>query len=115
MTKALRVGGRLLVLVPQGHRLRGALDSSLGLKRRFRRAELQQLLEAHSLEVEAVHQINKASAPVWLLQSRIFRRKKLGKPMLKLFDKTAWLWRLLDNILPWPGLSLIMVARKRAA
>ena len=113
LTGALKPGGRLLVLVPQGRRLYGALDKALGLKRRFRRTELQQLLEAQGLEVEATHQINKVSAPFWLIQSRIFHRKRLGKPMLKLFDKTVWLWRLFDKVLPWPGLSLIMVARKK--
>jgi hypothetical protein len=33
--------------------------------------------------------------------------------VLKIFDKTVWLWRRLDVLMPWPGLSLIMVARKR--
>ena len=35
--------------------------------------------------------------------------------MLKIFDKTVWLWRRLDRLMPWPGLSLIVVARKRTA
>jgi len=35
--------------------------------------------------------------------------------VLKLFDKTVWLWKRLDPILPWRGLSLVVVARKRAA
>jgi hypothetical protein len=30
-----------------------------------------------------------------------------------LFDKTIWLWRLLDPVVPLPGLSLIAVGRKR--
>jgi hypothetical protein len=32
--------------------------------------------------------------------------------VLKIFDKTVWLWRRLDWMMPWPGLSLIAVARK---
>ena len=35
--------------------------------------------------------------------------------MLKIFDKTVWLWRRIDGMLPWPGLSLIVVARNTAA
>jgi len=38
--------------------------------------------------------------------------EKLSKVFLKLFDKTVWLWRLLDPLLPWKGLSLIVIARK---
>jgi len=34
---------------------------------------------------------------------------------LKLFDKTVWFWSRLDKLIPWPGLSLIAVARKKAA
>ena len=32
--------------------------------------------------------------------------------MLKIFDKTVWFWRRLDRLIPWPGLSLIVVGRK---
>jgi hypothetical protein len=32
--------------------------------------------------------------------------------VLKLFDKSVWMWRRLEWLVPWPGLSLILVARK---
>jgi len=32
---------------------------------------------------------------------------------LKVFDKTVWLWRRIDWLLPWRGLSLVVVAKKR--
>jgi len=32
--------------------------------------------------------------------------------MLKLFDKTVWIWRRIDGLLPWRGLSLIVLATK---
>jgi hypothetical protein len=37
----------------------------------------------------------------------------LGKLSLKIFDKSVWLWRRLDGLLPWSGLSLIAVATKK--
>ena len=36
---------------------------------------------------------------------------RINKPVLKAFDKTVWLWSRIEALLPWPGLSLIMVAR----
>jgi hypothetical protein len=33
--------------------------------------------------------------------------------VLKIFDKSVWLLRRIDVLMPWPGLSLIIVARKR--
>jgi hypothetical protein len=39
-------------------------------------------------------------------------RRRISKPVLKIFDKTVWIWRRIDRFLPWRGLSLIVVARK---
>ena len=108
----LREGSRIVALVPQGKALYGPLDAAMGHARRFPLDELRRLMEENGLEIERVHQLNKVSAPIWWVQGKILRRKRLGKPMLKLFDKTVWLWRLLDPILPWRGLSLVVVARK---
>jgi hypothetical protein len=38
--------------------------------------------------------------------------KNINKPVLKIFDKTVWLWSRLDWLLPWPGLSLIAIGRR---
>jgi SAM-dependent methyltransferase len=111
----LEPGGRLIVLVPQGPWLLGTVDRSMGHKRRFRADEIRRMMEENGLDVEAVHGLNKASVLAWWLHGKLLRRKNLSKPVLKLFDKTVWLWRLADPILPWPGLSLIVVGRKRGS
>ena len=110
----IKPGGRMLVLAPQGHVLYGPVDQEMAHKRRFRRSELRELLERAGLEVEKTHELNKISAPAWWLQGKVLRRRRISKFMLKLFDKTVWLWRLIDPILPWPGLTVIVVARKKA-
>jgi hypothetical protein len=43
----------------------------------------------------------------------LFGSRNINKLVLKIFDKTVWIWRRLDWLMPWPGLSLIVVARKR--
>jgi hypothetical protein len=40
--------------------------------------------------------------------------RTISKLVLKIFDKTVWLWRRVDGLLPWPGLSLVVVARNEA-
>jgi len=60
-------------------------------------------------------QFNKVGAPPWWAYSRLFGSRNINKLVLKIFDKTVWIWRRLDWLMPWPGLSLIVVARKRAA
>jgi glycosyltransferase involved in cell wall biosynthesis len=110
---ALQAGGRLLVLAPQGQALFGSLDQTMGHLRRFSRQSLSELLSTAGFDVEAMHELNKAAAPVWLLSSKLLRAKRFNKLSLKLFDKTVWLWRRIDWLLPWRGLSLVVVARKR--
>jgi 2-polyprenyl-3-methyl-5-hydroxy-6-metoxy-1,4-benzoquinol methylase len=108
----LRPDGLLLILVPQGPGLFGSLDRRLGHKRRYSKADARTLLESHGLVVEKAFDLNKAGTPPWWAYSKLLRSKNINKPVLKIFDKTVWLWSRIDWLMPWYGLSLIMVARK---
>jgi hypothetical protein len=85
----------------------------MGQLRRFSRAGIARLLEDNGFSVEWSRDLNKAAMPVWWLNSRVFQRQGLSKISLKLFDKTLFLMRLLDKLLPWQGLSLLLVARRK--
>jgi glycosyltransferase involved in cell wall biosynthesis len=111
----LKNQGTLVVLVPNAPVLFGSLDRSLGHKRRYSPAQMHGLLETHGFSVERVYQLNKAGTPPWWAYSRWFGARKINKLVLKVFDKTVWLWSRIDWLLPWPGLSLIVVAHKSGA
>jgi SAM-dependent methyltransferase len=108
----LKLGGVLVILVPQGRGLFGSLDRSLGHKRRYSAADARALLESHALKVETVYDFNKAGTPPWWVYSKVLGSININKPILKIFDKTVWLWSRIDWLMPWRGLSLIVVARK---
>jgi glycosyltransferase involved in cell wall biosynthesis len=112
LASAILPGGRLLLLVPQGQGLYGSVDRTLGHLRRFSAADVELLLRQAGFTVEATRQLNKAGAISWWFSSKLLRARTINKVTLKIFDKTTWLWRALDGILPWRGLSLIAVARK---
>jgi glycosyltransferase involved in cell wall biosynthesis len=112
---ALTPGGSLIVLVPHGPALFGELDRSLGHKRRYSAADLRRLLESRGFTVETLYNFNKAGTLPWWLYSRVGRSHHINKPVLKLFDKSVWLWRRIDGLMPWQGLSLIAVARPDSA
>jgi len=108
----LRPGGALLALVPQGPKLYCRIDRRLGHRRRYDRNELARLIAAAGLRVEQVQELNRVGALAWRLYGGLLRRQSINKLTLKIFDKTVWLWRRLDPMLPWRGLSLVVVARK---
>ncbi|MCU1334434.1 MAG: glycosyl transferase, family 2 [Bryobacterales bacterium] len=114
LTGCLKPGGTLVVLVPQGKALFSALDQGMGHKRRFEEGDLRKILESRGFQIEREHQINKIGALSWWLFGTIFHRSHISRPALKLWDKTVWFWRRVDPLLPWRGLSLIIVARLKS-
>jgi glycosyltransferase involved in cell wall biosynthesis len=114
MQRALKPGGRLLMLAPQGPSLYCGIDRALGHLRRFRMNELCGLAVEAGLEVEAVYELNKIGALAWRIYGGLLGRSSISKITLKAFDKTLWFWRRMDKLLPWRGLSAVVVARKPA-
>lgn len=112
--KLLEPGGRFVVLVPQGKTLYSSLDRTLGHRRRFAREDIEGMLANQGLTVEKSHQLAKIGALAWWLFGKMGRQKQISKLWLKLFDKTVWVWRRVDFLLPWNGLSLVLVARKKS-
>ncbi|HEV2444499.1 MAG TPA: methyltransferase, partial [Candidatus Sulfopaludibacter sp.] len=112
---ALKPGGVLLVLVPNGLGLFGSLDRRLGHKRRYNAAEARRLLESHGFAIDALRTFNKAGTAPWWAYGKLFGSRNINKLVLKIFDKTVWIWRRIDGLMPWPGLSLIVAARKPSA
>jgi glycosyltransferase involved in cell wall biosynthesis/precorrin-6B methylase 2 len=112
-SRVLKPGGSIIVLAPQGQSLYGTLDKTLGHVRRFNRPELLALLEQHGFTATQIYQLNKIGRPAWALYGKVLHRQHIGKVMLKVFDKTVWFWRRVDGLLPWRGLSLVIVATKK--
>jgi glycosyltransferase involved in cell wall biosynthesis len=112
LATALKQGGNLVLLAPQGPGLFGSVDQAMGQERRFSRHGLQQLLGECGFEVERIWQLNKAAVLPWWINSRLIGSRRISKVSLKIFDKTVWLWRILDRLLPTPGLTLLINARR---
>ena len=108
----LKPAGVAIVLVPQGPGLYGSLDRAMGHKRRFSGDELKQMIEKAGLRVDRLYQMNKIGAVSWWVFGKLLGRTRINKFSLKVFDKTVWIWRRIDGLLPWKGLSVIAVATK---
>ncbi|HVR28670.1 MAG TPA: methyltransferase, partial [Thermoanaerobaculia bacterium] len=112
LLEVLEPGGRAIVLVPQGPSLYGTLDRVLGHQRRYTEAMLRAALEGAGFQIERVFGFNRASRPGWWLNGTLLKRERFSRVQLKALDWMIWLIRRVDAALPWPGVSLIAVARR---
>ncbi|MEZ5353630.1 MAG: glycosyltransferase [Bryobacteraceae bacterium] len=110
--KALRPGGKLVAVTARAPWLMGSVDKALGYRRRFDEASVRKLALEAGLEGIAVRSFNKVSTPVWFVNSKVLGARHINKLTLKIFDKTVWLWRWLDPLLPWGGLSMVVTAQR---
>jgi glycosyltransferase involved in cell wall biosynthesis/phospholipid N-methyltransferase len=112
--RALAPGGRAIVLVPHGPSRFNALDRALGHRLRYTRDRLRDTVAAAGFEVEALLDFNRAGVVGWRLNGWLGRRH-FSRFQLKVFDSLVWLFRRVDPLLPWPGLSLVAIGRKEDA
>lgn len=112
MRTALAPGGRAIILVPQNPKLYGTLDEVLGHERRYTRESLRKELEDGGLKVTDLMDFNRITAPMWWINGRLLKRRHFGRVQLKVVNHFTWLFRLLESVIPWKGVSLIAVARR---
>jgi hypothetical protein len=62
--------------------------------------------------IEKTIVLNRMGAGAWRFFGKLLRRRHINKVTLKFFDTTVWLWRRIDSILPWNGLSIVVIARR---
>jgi glycosyltransferase involved in cell wall biosynthesis len=113
MFDALPYGGRAVILVPQGQELFGTLDVVLGHFLRYSKYQLRVRLESAGFEVEKIFEFNRVSRPGWYVTGKILKRQTLARFPLRVFNQLVWLWRKIDDMLPWGAVSIIAIARKK--
>ncbi len=108
----LEPGGRLLLLVPSHLWLYGSLDQHLGHRRRYRKRELKNTLEATGFKVIYLKYFNRIGILGWFLNSRILRRKRLSSFQLRIYNLFVPLFKL-ERFFPLSfGVSLLAVGEK---
>jgi len=113
INRSLMPGGNAIILVPQGQWLYGSLDKALDHYRRYKRDDLIDKCKRAGFTIERVFSFNRVGVFPWFFNGRILRRRNFSKFQLKIYDSFVWLWKLIDRWLPWKGLSIIVIARKK--
>ena len=109
---ALEPGGRAVILVPQHPNLLGTLDQVLEHKLRYSEKDLRQAMERNGFRVEEMFDFNRVSVPGWWLNGKLLRRSTFSRLQLKILNTIMPAVKRADRMLPWSGLSLIVVGVK---
>ena len=110
VAERLERGGHVLIQVPAGKDLLGAVDGGSGHMRRFEKAEVEELIEAAGLELVVLRSFNRVGRAAWKVLSAL-GRPAISATQARLFDLVVPLARRLDRVLGRRGLSYVAVAR----
>jgi SAM-dependent methyltransferase len=113
MAGALRQNGRLLLYVPQHQGLFSTLDEALGHYRRYSKEGLSNDLGRAGFDFEEMLDFNRMGVLGWWWNGKVRKCRNFSRLQLKLFNAMIPILRHFDHLLPWPGLGLLVVARRR--
>ncbi len=112
--RTLVPGGHCILVVPAGPWLYTPMDRELGHYRRYTQEDLASKLEAAGFEVAYARTISRLGTIGWAISGHLLRRRHLSARQMIWYDRLLPLAKVLDYVLPVPGMSLIMVGRKPA-
>jgi glycosyltransferase involved in cell wall biosynthesis len=108
----LQPGGRLILLVPNDPAAYGTIDKEIGHCRRYTTQSLKAILTGTGYAVDDVLKFNRVSMPAWRVTGQVLKARTLSRMALRSFDSLVWVWRRIDDLLPWQPASIIAIARR---
>ena len=105
-------GCRIVVLVPFNQKLYSDFDKALGHFRRYNAAELDAKVRDAGFTVEHQFYFNKVGVVAWYVANTLGKQGALKPWQLRIYNFLTPLFRVLDRILPMPGLSTVVIGRK---
>jgi len=112
LCKVLPDNSRLVFLVPFNPKLTSEFDRQIGHFRRYDEGELEAKMIESGFLVEGQFFFNKIGVLAWWIGNKLSGQRTITSWQLKLYNLLTPLFRCLDRLLPWTGLSTIVVARK---
>jgi SAM-dependent methyltransferase len=114
MRDLLRLGGRVVVLVPAHPSAMSRFDRAIGHHRRYRAATLRALAADAGLEVEVLKHVNCVGLLGWYVVMKLLRGRPRSGALLRLYDGAVVpvLRRIESRWTPPFGQSLLLIARR---
>lgn len=102
----------IVILVPFGMKLYSEFDRQLGHFRRYEKEELEQKMRAAGFTVEKQFFFNKVGMFAWYVANTLGRQRALTPLQLKIYNALTPIFKVIDPMLPTPGLSTVVIGRK---
>jgi hypothetical protein len=102
----------MIFIVPRGEKLFSTLDTAIGHYRRYDKQEMCDLFTNNGYKIEECFTLNKIGVLGWWYRGKVAKQQAIGRAGLKAFNMLVPIFKLIDPLLPWKGLSLVVVARK---
>lgn len=113
VSKFLKKGGRLIILVPAYQSLYCRFDKELGHFRRYTRNTLRKAILESGFSIKTLFNFNLAGIAGWLIFGKISKRKQIEQTEMGVFNALVPFFKFIDFItFRKIGLSLIIVATK---
>lgn len=96
--KLLKMGGKVVVLVPAYRWLYNPLDMELGHFRRYKRRNLAELLAGQHFEVVHTQYFNAAAVPGWWISGNLCKMKEIKRGPLYMYDRLVPILKLADRL-----------------
>ncbi|MFW6286709.1 MAG: class I SAM-dependent methyltransferase, partial [Candidatus Sumerlaeota bacterium] len=114
MARLLESGGKLILLVPQYEWLYGTYDKKLNHHRRYNRKTLLKKIREAGLKPLRTRNFNFLAIAGWWVNSCLLKREHMGRWKIKIFDMMVPVLKIVESVLPLPGLSIICIAEKKS-
>ncbi len=108
----LQKKGTAIVLVPRGQRLFGSLDEVLGHRRRYSKKMMDELSKKADFSIKKVIPFNRVSSIPWLINGRVLKKRTFSFFQIFMMDLLTPIFKKIDNYLPFPSLSYIIMLDK---
>lgn len=113
--KMLRLGGKIIILVPAFQSLYNSFDKQLDHQRRYTRKSLKELIESSGFIVKSSHYFNFIAIFGWYISGNILNKKMIPNGQMRLYNALVPLWKVIDFFTSRiVGISIIQVGEKRA-
>ena len=113
LSKLLKPGGHLIVLIPAHPAIYGKIDSMVGHYRRYTKEEIIGKIKRVNLNILRYRRLNFLGAIGWFIVGKILRENKIEYGKIKIFNFLApFILPIEDLIEPPVGTSILVIARK---